>query len=1099
MKPSVRRGARQVCRRGAGKRLGERTAVGLLVLALSLIDSFASAASQHHGQVTFGGGPVPGATVTATRAEKRLVAITDQQGIYTFADLEDGVWTFRVDMFGFATQTQDITVASDTPSPVWELKLLPFEEITRGISLTDAVASPGTSSLVSTTGSMPSAATPPPSKPSGSQKPTVNSVSNAPPPSTPTNDTATGANDASSDLSQSAATGLLVNGSVNNGAASPFAQMAAFGNNRRGPGSLYNGGVGVIFDTSAWDAAPYSLTGLAAPKPSYDDAQLVSALGGPIGIPHHLLSNSNFFVAYQHASSDTATAQWGRVPTSQERTGNFSQTLNSTGQSVQIFNPSTGLQFPDNVIPTTLISPQSQVLLSLYPLPNVPSTGLYNYQATVLNSNRLDAVQSRFTKNFGFYNQLFGTLAYQRATTEATDLFGFQDGTTVSGLDTAINYSRRLRSIFNSGIFTVHFKYEFSRLSTDVTPYFANRANVSGDAGILGNNQQPVNWGPPSLVFSTGLAGLSEPQYARNVNETNAFSYDSLWGRGRHYIQFGGDLRRRQFNILSQENARGTLAFTGAASEATAGGLPVPGTGSDLADFLLGVPDTAAIAFGNADKYLRGWMDDAFLNDDWRINSGLTLNAGLRWEFASPFTELQNRLVNLDIAPNFTAASPILASSPAAAITGQSYPNSLLRPDYRGIEPRIGIAWRPRPASPLVIRAGYGVYDNTSVYQLLATQLAQQPPLSKTLSIQNSAASPLTLASAFNVAPTSTPNTFAVDPNFRVGHAQNWNLSVQQDLPASLTMTVTYLGTKGTRLMQEFLPNTFPLGAVNPCPSCPSGFVYFDSNANSIRHSGQIQLRRRLRDGLTATLQYTYAKSLDDASTFSGAGLTTASTSAASSGAPASPGSTIGAVANAVSPASASIAQNWLNLDAERAPSTFDQRHLVNFQLQYTSGEGLRAGALLRGWAGSLLREWTFTAQLTAGSGLPLTPVYLTNVTGTGVVGTIRPNYTGASVDAAPAGLFLNPSAYTAPAPGQWGNAGRDSIAGPSQFGLNGSIGRTFRIGSRLSADWRMDATNALNVVTYTAWSTTVNSSLFGLPTQANAMRKLQTTFRVRF
>jgi hypothetical protein len=258
-------------------------------------------------------------------------------------------------------------------------------------------------------------------------------------------------------------------------------------------------------------------------------------------------------------------------------------------------------------------------------------------------------------------------------------------------------------------------------------------------------------------------------------------------------------------------------------------------------------------------------------------------------------------------------------------------------------------------------------------------------------------------------------------------------------------------------------------------------------------------LRRRLRDGLTATLQYTYAKSLDDASTFSGAGLTTASTSAASSGAPASPGSTIGTVANAVSPGSASIAQNWLNLDAERAPSTFDQRHLVNFQLQYTSGEGLRAGALLRGWAGSLLREWTFTAQLTAGSGLPLTPVYLTNVTGTGVVGTIRPNYTGASVDAAPAGYFLNPSAYTAPAPGQWGNAGRDSITGPSQFGLNGSIGRTFRIGNRLNADWRMDATNALNVVTYTAWSTTVNSPLFGLPTQANAMRKLQTTFRVRF
>ncbi len=88
--------------------------------------------------------------------------------------------------------------------------------------------------------------------------------------------------------------------------------------------------------------------------------------------------------------------------------------------------------------------------------------------------------------------------------------------------------------------------------------------------------------------------------------------------------------------------------------------------------------------------------------------------------------------------------------------------------------------------------------------------MAQQPPLSKTLSIQNSALNPLTLASAFNTVPTATPNTFAVDPGFRVGYAQNWNLSVQQDLPGSMTMTATYLGQMvSTRLMQEFLPNSF--------------------------------------------------------------------------------------------------------------------------------------------------------------------------------------------------------------------------------------------------------------------------------------------------
>jgi hypothetical protein len=1077
--------------------------VVVCLLALLVFSLRVFAAGEHHGQVTFGGLPVPGVTVTASQGGKHFVAITDQQGVYTFAGLDDGVWKFQVEMLGFAPQTQDISIAADTPSPVWDLKLLPIEEITRGLPPVNSQSTQVTSPPTPGVGKTPTGVASPAAKPqSGFQRTAVNAASNAAPP--PATDTGPPANDTSSDLTQSAATGLLVNGSVNNGAASTFAQMAAFGNNRRGPGSLYNGGVGAIFDTSAWDARPFALTGLETPKPAYNDVQIVSALGGPFGIPRHLIRASNFFVAYQHAANDDATVQLGRVPTLLERAGNFSQTLNASGQPTRIFNPSTGLPFLGNVIP---ISPQAQALLSEYPVPNAPASGVYNYQAPVLSSNQQNSVQARITKNFGFNQSLFGNFAYQRAATQATNLFGFQDSTNLSGLDSAVNWSRRFNRIFGAQFFSIHFKYEFTRLATDLTPYFANRTNVSGDAGISGNDQSPLNWGPPNLIFSSGVAGLSEPEFKRNVNQTQAFSYDSLWSRGRHTVAFGGDIRRQQFNIFSQQDARGTFAFTGSATQAMANGLPIAGTGSDLADFLLGIPDTVSIDFGNSDKYLRGWIYDAFINDDWRINSGFSLNVGLRWEYAQPLTELHNRLANLDIAPVFTSAATVTAGNPQGSVTGQAYPNFLLRPDYRGIEPRIGIAWRPRPASPLIIRAGYGVYDNTSVYQLLATQLAEQPPFTKSLSLQNSAINPLALATAFNATPSGTPSTFAVDPNFRVGYAQIWNVSVQQDLPGSLVMSATYLGTKGTRLMQEDLPNTFPLGATNPCPACPAGFVFLGSKANSTREALQIQMRRRLHDGLTATLQYTYSNSMDDASAFSGAGLATGVSSTNPTAAPTSSASsgnsstaTTGPVSAASSSSSApSIAQNWRDLHAERGPSTFDQRHLLNFQIQYTSGEGLRGGALLSGWRGTLVKEWTFTAQLTAGNGLPLTPVYLSNVVGTGVTGTIRPSLTGAPVNMAPAGFFLNPAAYTAPAPGQWGNAGRDSITGPAQFALNASFGRTFRLSNRLNADWRMDATNLLNTVTYAAWNTTVTSPLFGLPSQANTMRKLQTTFRVRF
>jgi hypothetical protein len=193
------------------------------------------------------------------------------------------------------------------------------------------------------------------------------------------------------------------------------------------------------------------------------------------------------------------------------------------------------------------------------------------------------------------------------------------------------------------------------------------------------------------------------------------------------------------------------------------------------------------------------------------------------------------------------------------------------------------------------------------------------------------------------------------------------------------------------------------------------------------------------------------------------------------------------------------IAQNWLALASERSLSTFDQRHLLNLQLQYTTGMGMNGGTLLTGWRGALLKEWTFATQISVGTGLPQTPVYLVPVSGTGFTGTIRPDYTGQPLYATPAGLYLNPAAYTPPLPGEWGTAGRNSITGPAQLTLNTSVGRTFRVSDRFNLDFRVDSTNTLNHVTFTAWNTTINSPQFGLPASANAMRSLQTTLRLRF
>src|SRR5207237_682749 len=145
----------------------------------------------------------------------------------------------------------------------------------------------------------------------------------------------------------------------------------------------------------------------------------------------------------------------------------------------------------------------------------------------------------------------------------------------------------------------------------------------------------------------------------------------------------------------------------------------------------------------------------------------------------TPMTERFGRLVNLDVAPGFSAISPVVATDPVGTLTAAQYSKSLIAPDRGGVQPRVAVAWRPVAGSSLLIRAGYVVYRNANVYQSIALLMAQQPPLSTAFSVQNTPANPLTLANGFLVPPGATANTFAVDPAFRVGFAHNWQASVQ--------------------------------------------------------------------------------------------------------------------------------------------------------------------------------------------------------------------------------------------------------------------------------------------------------------------------------
>lgn len=967
-------------------------------------------ASEHHGQVTFNSLPVPGAVITVTRGSQRLSTVSGADGSYAFPDLTDGAWRIEIQKSLFAPIQQSLTITPNMPGIRWELKMLPLAQV---LAKSKIVAP-------SQIGMMAAAE---PTKVEGAPS---KAVSSHPEPARAESEPA-----ASND-------GFLVNGTVSNAATSRFTLPQGFGNTRKGTRSLYTGGVGTIYDNSALDARPYSLSGVRAPKSAYNTITGIATLGGPFRIPHLLPRGPDFFVAYEWSRSNNATDQTALVPTIAQR----------------------------NAVPMDSVA---QALLALYPEPNSSSSTAYNYQTPVVAQTHQDELQSRMEKSVGLRDDFYGQFAFQSTRSDNINVFDFRDQTGALGMNFNVNWQHR----FNAGLFAT-LGFDFNRLRTLITPEFDDRQNIEGDAGITGADLSSTEWGPPTLIFSSGIASLTDAQSAFDRNRTDGISPSVRYYRGNHNITAGIDFRREEFNYFSQQDPRGTFAFTGAA------------TGSDFGDFAAGVPDTTSINYGNPDKYLRQSVYDAYLTDDWRLRPEFTADIGVRWEYGAPITELKNRMVNLDVAPNFSAVAPVLATDPKGPLTGQAYPTSLIRPDRRNVEPRIGLSWRPIPGSSLVIRAGYGVYVDTSVYQATALQLAEQPPLSDALTAQNSTNCPLTLAQGLVRQPctATTPNTFAVDPDFRVGYAQTWQLSAQRDLPFALQMTATYLGIKGTRGVQEFLPNTYPIGGANPCPSCPSGFTYRASNGDSTRESGSFQLRRRLRSGFSASALYTFSKSVDDDSELGGQGPIAAGATSQTSG-------------------NSSVAQDWLDLRAERGRSTFDQRHLLSTSLQYTTGQGIGGGSLLSGWRGRIYKEWTVAAQVTAGSGLPETPVYLAAANGSGYTGNLRPDRTSAPLYAGTNGAFLNAAAYAAPQPGQWGDAARDSINGPGTFSFNTSLSRTFRVAKSYNLDVRVNATNVLNHAVFTSYNTTIDPTLvnpiFGLPAGTNPMRSLETTVRLRF
>ncbi len=852
---------------------------------------------------------------------------------------------------------------------------------------------------------------------------------------------------------------------------------------------------GAIFYTagnSVFDAKDFALRGQPVGKPAYSSNRYGLIYAGAPYIPHLIDNDKKDFLFLSLIGNRTSAPfdEYGTVPDTFERDGNFS----AAGQPT-IYDPSTGQPFAGNVIPANRISPQAAALLGYVPLPNISTAAVtgnrQNYQRLTTATTHTTQVGVRYNRSFGsgtaissMLRQFTGASApgvqhsvnanfnYSHSASDQLNLFP-----ELGGSEQVHQYSVQAGYTLSRNRLTHTISASLNRTDTQLANLFTNREDIASRLGIHvlnGAAVNPINYGLPSVTL-VQFSGLNEQQPNSQVNQSIGITESSSWVRGKHNVKFGGDYKRVNLNTIGQTNSTGTFIFTGLITQqpgsstlngtGTDQGNGQPRTGSSLADFLLGTPQQTTLQAPYQKAYLRENVYDLFVQDDWRLRSNLTVLAGLRWEYFSPYGEKTNRLATIDPSRDFTQVATVLAGG-VGPFTG-SYPDSLIRPDRRSFSPRIGFAWRA--AHNLVVRGGYAINYANGQYVNFVQSLAFQPPFADVQTNQATQGADITLANGFGT-PQATGN-YSVNKNFRLPYVQVWNIDVQRTLPAGIVLNVGYNGAKGARLDVLTAP-----GRTSDASLSGAYYNYSDSIGFSNYNAGTVRLRRRMQSGIALGATYTYSHAIDDASAIGGNGGTTAV-----------------------------VAQNWQNIRAEESNSSFDIRHNVKGDFVYELPFGPDAHFLTSGsWGSHLLANTSVSGSFGFATGEPLTPHFVANIADVarGSTGSLRPNrVSGTSLTAGGGRLnrWFNTQAFSSDfAAGQvYGTASRYSIPGPGTVTFDTSLSKSIRFGEMRNLEMRATADNVFNTVQYAGVDTNLGSNTYGQVTATAAQRKI--TFVARF
>ncbi|MEO6119361.1 MAG: TonB-dependent receptor [Terriglobales bacterium] len=1078
------------------------------------------------GAVKSGTTPMPGVSITAanTLTGRKVFTSTDAEGKYTLKVTGKGRYVIKAELPAFAAATKEAVVNETTPKHVVDLEMMLFsraqaaaaQQQTQQQQAINSLVGGGFQNLALTQGEgMGEAAAAPTGGGNGE------GFGAGMPAAALGGDAATESvsiagnmgrtesfgldSDAMQDrisemrermergdMSMGGGPGIMLAGGGGGGAAGGGGARIMIGGGGGGGGrggrgrfnvNQPHGMLSYNLGASALDARPYSLTGQPAAKPDYMQHRIMATIGGPLNIPKIYQGGTKtfYFVNYFANIAANPFDVFSTVPTAAERAGDFSSTVvrsgANAGQPVVIYDPLTGLPFANNQIPGARINSAAAGLLRFFPGAN-QTDGVQNFHRVTSSDTIAHNVNLRLIHNLGGGGAQGGNPMAALMGGRNSLNFGFNYRTSENDIN---NFSPELGGVGRAhgmnvnaswvkGIKKVNnrLSFNYNHNESRSQNFSAGVEDIEGNLGIGGVSTDPFDWGAPTLSF-TNLNTIRDVNPSLRVDDNWQISENASFRHKKHNFRFGGDFRRTRLELRSNPNPRGSFTFTGFSTAQTTlvGGVPVrtPGTGYDFADFLLGLPQQTGLQFGANTYQFKGNNYSLFVQDDWRLHGKLTLNLGLRYEYVGPLTEAEGRLVNLDAANDFTAVAPVFPGA-TGAFSGV-FPQSLVNPDRNNFAPRVGFAWNPLART--VVRGGYGINYNVGAYSSFVQQLAFQPPFSNTSTNVTSATNPLTLQNGFPATPGQLTNNFGVDRDYRLGYVQTWNLGVQRELTPGLVLNVGYNAAKGTRLDMQRAPNRTPTGLRIPGVQA---FLWQSSEAASILHGGTISLRKRMQRGIAIGGSYTFSKSLDNASSIGG-------------------GATV-------------VAQNDLDLAAERGLSRFDQRHRGNIDYTIELPFGTNKRWLSTGNAAAkVLGDWTIQGGVNARSGTPFTPRMIgafADVAG-GVNGTLRANVTGQPIalDDPTVTQFFNTGAFAAPPSGQFGNARRNSIAGPGAVTLDFALNKNIPLKDTRAFDLRFQVNNLLNHANYTGIDTVVNSPSFGRVVSVGAMRRIQFNTRFRF